>query len=149
MDLQDDQDRRSVSLFGFKAGDGRDNAGRACALPELEGGSGRRLASTSTPRASVPNPAASTPRKKAQTVTAAANAASWGEPPGTPVMTLDKRCLSCSGSASTVLAGFKLACLQYAPSPIMYQQGLHSRTELIRLRMDLLNQAKEQLRSIE
>jgi len=68
-----------------------------------------------------------------------------GEAEVSPVMTIDKRCLSCSGNTATVLAGFKLACLQYAPSPVLYRDVPHSRTELIRLRMELIKQAKDEL----
>ncbi len=34
-------------------------------------------------------------------------------PGGGNVIAIDNRCLSCSGQATTVLAGFKIACLQY------------------------------------
>lgn len=43
------------------------------------------------------------------------------------------------------LAGFKMACLQYAPGPVVYESTTYSRAELIRMRIDLLNQAKEHL----
>lgn len=124
LDMQDDQDRKSIALFGIKANDEKQkDTSRTCSLPELNGAAGGGRSSSATPRT-------------AQTSQA-------------PVMTIDKRCLSCSGSAATVLAGFKLACLQYAPSPVDYQKVTYSRSELIRLRMDLLQQAKEQLRSVD
>ena len=34
----------------------------------------------------------------------------------------DKRCLSCCSGTGTVLAGFKIACLNYAPGPVEYHQ---------------------------
>mmetsp|Transcript_64569 Transcript_64569/g.183279 ORF Transcript_64569/g.183279 Transcript_64569/m.183279 type:complete len:153 (+) Transcript_64569:2-460(+) len=134
LDLQDDQDRRSISVFGMKAaGDVRPRSPprQGCQLPDLDG---RRPQGPQT----SPGAPGGTPRRKA------ASAGVAGEPG--PVLSLDKRCLSCSGSSATVLAGFKLACLQYAPGPVMYQQAPHSRLELIRLRLELLGQAKEQLK---
>lgn len=67
----------------------------------------------------------------------------------TPIISLEKRCLSCSANPTTGLAGFKMACLKYAPSPIEYERVTYSRTELIGLRLDLLRQIKEQMRMIE
>jgi len=64
-----------------------------------------------------------------------------------PVITVDKRCLSCSGSHATVLAGFKLACLQYTPGPVEYQKVIYDRTELLDLQIKLVEQAKERLKS--
>merc|ERR1712137_739626 len=66
-----------------------------------------------------------------------------------PVVTIDKRCLSCSGSAATTLAGFKLACLQYAPSAVEYEQEIYGRSELINKRLGLLEQAKKQLNAFD
>merc|ERR1712217_228599 len=125
LDMQDDQDRKSIALFGIKGNENQKERSKTCSLPELNGVGGRNSALSPRTPAAPPAPAA------------------------VPVMTIDKRCLSCSGSAATVLAGFKLACLQYAPSPVEYQKVTYSRSELIRLRMDLLSQAKEQLRSID
>lgn len=66
-----------------------------------------------------------------------------------PTVMLDTRCLSCSGNQATVLAGFKMACLQYAPTPVLYEKSAYTRTELIKLRVDLLEQVREQLRQVE
>jgi hypothetical protein len=130
LDWQDDQDRKSVALYGYKAGDNRPPPGvqRPWTLPDIEGAA--RATGKLTPRGKLKESSGmSTPRTGV-----------------TPVMTIDNRCLSCSGSAATVLAGFKLACLEYAASPVEYQKATYSRAELIRLQMDLLRQAKEQLR---
>jgi len=148
LELQDDQDRKSISLFGYKGAEGKqapysphkEDTARGWTLPELDPGGSQRsrsLVPATTPRTSM-DPTR-TPRRKAGTLAAGGEA-------DAPVMTIDKRCLSCSGNASTVLAGFKLACLSYAPSPVVYRDMPHSRSELIKLRMDLLAQAKEQLR---
>jgi predicted nucleic acid-binding Zn-ribbon protein len=63
------------------------------------------------------------------------------------IMTLDQRCLSCNSNRGMALAGFKIACLSYSPTPVEYQKSNYSREELLRLQMDLLKQAQETLRS--
>mmetsp|Transcript_6004 Transcript_6004/g.14338 ORF Transcript_6004/g.14338 Transcript_6004/m.14338 type:complete len:564 (+) Transcript_6004:67-1758(+) len=62
-----------------------------------------------------------------------------------PVIGVDNRCLSCSGQAATVLAGFKIACLQYKPAPVKYMAQTYERHELLQIRHDLLEQAHEQI----
>merc|ERR1719281_1833746 len=63
---------------------------------------------------------------------------------GEPVISVDNRCLSCSGQAQHVLSGFKMACLQYAPGPVTFSSGsgapkkLYKREELLDLRQRLL-----------
>jgi chromosome segregation ATPase len=63
------------------------------------------------------------------------------------IMSLDQRCLSCNSNRNMALAGFKIACLQYNPTPVEYQKNSYSREELLRLQTDLLKQAKELLMS--
>lgn len=104
LDIQDDWDRQSVALMGFKDKDSKEAAGL-------------RRASTG-------------PNQK-----------SHG-----PVMTVDNRCLSCSGQSSQVLAGFKIACLQYRPTPVEYKSQTWERCELLEYRKQILTQASEQLR---
>jgi hypothetical protein len=48
-----------------------------------------------------------------------------------PVVSIDKMCQSCTGQASIVLSAFKMACLAYAPSQVMYSKQFFSRKELI------------------
>lgn len=143
LELQDDQDRRSIALFGYKPGaeDGNSalsqhrrstSRGGACTLPELDGSRSARAGKA-------------TPRRRLAPADGTGNFGTIPE----PVVTLDKRCLNCSGSQATVLAGFKVACLQYAPSPVEYKKATYVRTELINLRIDLLNQVKEQLQNME
>jgi myosin heavy subunit len=64
---------------------------------------------------------------------------------GESVISVDNRCLSCSGQAQHVLSGFKMACLQYAPGPVTFSKQLYKREELLDLRQRLLEQALEQL----
>jgi len=123
LDAQDDLDRKSMALCGFKSSD----SGKTSQLPAIDGSKGMK-----------------TPRRGYTKEDSGGGGAAGGE----QVLSLDKRCLSCSGNMGTVLAGFKLACLQYAPSPVEYQKAMYSREELIRLQMDLLIQAKDQLTSV-
>merc|ERR1712139_451282 len=72
-------------------------------------------------------------------------AAAEGADSGEAVISVDNRCLSCSGQAQHVLSGFKMACLQYAPGPVSFSKKLYKREELLDLRQRLLEQAQEQL----
>jgi len=142
LDAQDDIDRKSIALFGYKtnAGAPGQETSRVSVLPQIDGG----------PKM--------TPRRKLAgtrpTCSGLADGSLWSDGSGvgdvcSPTITLDKRCLSCSGSSATVLAGFKLACLEYAPNSVEYKKVMYSRSDLIRLRADLLKQASEQLRAVE
>lgn len=62
-----------------------------------------------------------------------------------PVVRVDNRCLSCSGQAPLVLTAFKMACLQYSPSPVEHQGTTHDRDVLIQQRYDLLQNAQQAL----
>merc|ERR1719197_1637411 len=64
---------------------------------------------------------------------------------GAPVVSVDNRCLSCSGQTATVLAGFKIACLQYAPGQVKYDMKDFDRSELLNMRNELVEQAHEAL----
>jgi len=68
-----------------------------------------------------------------------------GSESGENVITIDNRCLSCSGQAQHVLSGFKMACLQYAPGPVTFSKKMYKREELLELRQNLLEQAQDQL----
>jgi len=61
------------------------------------------------------------------------------------VVSVDNRCLSCSGQTATVLAGFKIACLQYAPGQVKYDMKDFDRSELLNMRNELVEQAHEAL----
>merc|ERR1712139_323622 len=61
------------------------------------------------------------------------------------VVSVDNRCLSCSGQTATVLAGFKIACLQYAPGQVKYDSKDFDRSELLNMRNELVEQAHEAL----
>mmetsp|Transcript_60387 Transcript_60387/g.143946 ORF Transcript_60387/g.143946 Transcript_60387/m.143946 type:complete len:711 (+) Transcript_60387:100-2232(+) len=60
---------------------------------------------------------------------------------GPPMISVDQRCLSCSGQAQTVLSGFKMACLQYTPGPVTHGKKTWTRGGLLEMRQKLLEQA--------
>jgi len=139
LEKQDDQDRKNIALFGWKADrtdTPREKQSASCSLPELgsdKTGAATALLSNRTPR-----------RKPEATPVHSAR----GTPGSECTVTIDQRCLSCSGSPATVMAGFKMACLQYTPAPVEHRKKMYSRAELIQERADLLTQAKEQLHTI-
>jgi hypothetical protein len=141
IDMQDDHDRKAVALYGYKAGGegpaphgAGANMNLSSTVPTLPGLARDRGGDSARAR---------TPRKHSLA------RKTQSEDFRDPVYTVDKRCLSCSGTSQTVLAGFKMACLQYAPGPVAYERAMYSRSELIRMRIDLLTQAKDQLQLLE
>lgn len=58
-----------------------------------------------------------------------------------PIVKVDQRCLACSGSATTVLSAFKMACLQYNPSPVGFQEHDYTRFEILHRIRDFLADA--------
>eukprot|EP00927_Polykrikos_kofoidii_P049222 TRINITY_DN43316_c0_g1_i1.p1 TRINITY_DN43316_c0_g1~~TRINITY_DN43316_c0_g1_i1.p1 ORF type:complete len:570 (+),score=105.33 TRINITY_DN43316_c0_g1_i1:62-1771(+) len=62
---------------------------------------------------------------------------------GKPIMSVDQRCLSCSNQATTVLTAFKMACLQYNPSLVKYEQQQYARADLLQSVNDVMQRAKE------
>ena len=62
-----------------------------------------------------------------------------------PYVSLDKQCLTCSGQSSVVMKAFKIACLAYKPSPVVFPE-----TEMkSHLRIDLLNLKGKMLKNLE
>eukprot|EP00920_Eleutheroschizon_duboscqi_P042893 GHVT01102132.1.p1 GENE.GHVT01102132.1~~GHVT01102132.1.p1 ORF type:complete len:570 (-),score=82.48 GHVT01102132.1:1026-2651(-) len=96
LEIQDDIDRRRVALMGYK---------------ESQASGGSSGSGSTTARQS-----------RASVGRGGSVSVSTGGPGGAmpPVISLDQRCVSCSGQSTTVLAGFKIACLQYHPGPITY-----------------------------
>lgn len=129
-DLQDEKDRKEIGLYGAKS---------AALPPEKDVGlpdilNQRNSAMSASPRKST------LVKKRMSKV---------GEVMGDvtePVVSFDSRCLSCSGSMSTVLAGFKMACLRYEPGAVEYEGSTYSRSELVRKRAELLEQARAALK---
>ena len=54
------------------------------------------------------------------------------------VVSLDKRCLSCAGQSSSVISAFKVACLAYEPSQVLFQERKFTRKHLIRVQRKIL-----------
>jgi len=67
------------------------------------------------------------------------------EADGQTVLNVDERCLSCCGKAQTVLSGFKMACLQYSPAPVLFARTTYNRSDLLGLREKMLAQVNESL----
>jgi len=128
LDYQDDADRAKVALMGYKDQKPGDN------LPAGSKGP-KRPASVQGMHGESQHSA----RSKG-------NDDSDGTGRG-PVVSVDQRCISCSGQAATVMAGFKVACLQYAPGPVQYQNRTFERKDLLGLRQQLLDQANEALQN--
>merc|ERR1719265_54768 len=61
------------------------------------------------------------------------------------VISIDNRCLSCSGTHNEILEGFKIACLNYTPGQVSYEKFSYDRSELMNIRQDLLSQSAEVL----
>merc|ERR1712187_1022339 len=124
--MQDDHDRKNIALFGYKSAEAKDNK-PACSLPDL-----------SHDRANGGSHSARGPRKRTASANNMTPSMNFNAAAEAPVLSLDRRCLSCSGSSGTVLAGFKLACLTYAPTQIEFEKATYSRSELISQRLDML-----------
>merc|ERR1719247_1940954 len=108
--LQDDEDRRSIALYGQKPAVTPDKD----KLPDIS-----------------PGTRAMSPRKTVRPT-------SLQE----PVVSLDNRCLSCSPNGGTVLAGFKMACLQYQPGLVQCEGKSYNRSDLIKRQKELLQQVR-------
>eukprot|EP00920_Eleutheroschizon_duboscqi_P042903 GHVT01102142.1.p1 GENE.GHVT01102142.1~~GHVT01102142.1.p1 ORF type:complete len:237 (-),score=21.76 GHVT01102142.1:201-911(-) len=119
LEIQDDIDRRRVALMGYK---------------ESQASGGSSGSGSTTARQS-----------RASVGRGGSVSVSTGGPGGAmpPVISLDQRCVSCSGQSTTVLAGFKIACLQYHPGPITYNAKVFNRSDLLSVRSKLLVQAHE------
>merc|ERR1719265_2577563 len=131
LELQDSVDRKRIALMGVK--DDELSLNRSYGTtpqrprPEARGQSG----ATTTPRATTA-PGGAKPKMGKQ---------------NQPIVSVDTRCLSCSGQAPLVMAAFKMACLQYTPSKVEYQAQAYDRHDLLQHRQTLLRRAYDALRS--
>jgi len=119
LSVQDDDDRAKVALIGYKDNKGSVARPTSTSMARRSGGCGHDGPSRGGGGGAGP-----------------------GKP---PVISVDTRCLSCSGQAQHVLSGFKMACLQYAPGDVHYCKRLWRRDELLEKRQQLLAQANDQL----
>merc|ERR1719265_736237 len=132
LELQDSVDRKRIALMGVKDDDlslSR-NYGTSPQRPRPEarqqGGAAEK-----TPRATTA-PGGAKPKAGKQ---------------NQPIVSVDTRCLSCSGQAPLVMSAFKMACLQYTPSKVEHQAQAYDRQELLQHRQTLLRRAYDALRS--
>jgi hypothetical protein len=58
-------------------------------------------------------------------------------------ISLKPECLSCTGQNSTIYSAFKIACLNYSPSDVPFNNKLYPRRELIKLLEDYIFHIKE------
>ena len=56
---------------------------------------------------------------------------------------MDKECLTCAGVPSHTMELFKLACIQYKPSSVIYRQNNLSRKQLLAMRRTLVDKCEE------
>lgn len=148
LDLQDGRDRSKVALMGFPE-------------PKDEPASAKRPSTSTSTRPSTGAPSSRPGTRDTARADSTSRPGTRGRGRGGlmgtacqpsaetdegPVISLDNRCLSCSGHGQTVLSGFKMACLQYTPSPVAFANKTHNRMELLELRQKLLDQAVDALR---
>lgn len=55
-----------------------------------------------------------------------------------PVISMDKNCMSCTGEKPIIQSLFKMACLAYTPSPIIYSSQEFARKELISIQKRMI-----------
>ncbi|CAG9331176.1 unnamed protein product [Blepharisma stoltei] len=55
-----------------------------------------------------------------------------------PVVSIDKQCQSCAGQSSIVMNAFKMACLAYTPSLVLYGGSQFNRKELIDIQKKII-----------
>lgn len=130
---QDNADRGKVALMGYREGPKTGDAAGRGAGTSGGGGSG----------AAGPSPRA---RSKHHHHALKPGSDPVAENGG---ISLDPRCLSCSGQSGTTLSAFKMACLQYKPGPVAVPVGdrtiMYSRAELLDMQSNLLKEAHDAL----
>eukprot|EP00927_Polykrikos_kofoidii_P077729 TRINITY_DN74646_c0_g1_i1.p1 TRINITY_DN74646_c0_g1~~TRINITY_DN74646_c0_g1_i1.p1 ORF type:complete len:691 (-),score=166.17 TRINITY_DN74646_c0_g1_i1:57-2129(-) len=137
LSVQDDSDRAKVALVGYRDKNATTGASGSCSPAWPSSCTG----GTKTPLPPVPKVA----RGKSPSGKSSRVQSPVGDDGSGPVITVDQRCLSCSGHGKQVLAGFKIACLQYAPGPVTFAKRTYTRPELLEIRDRFLTQAAESL----
>jgi len=133
LELQDSLDRKRIALMGVKDDELSLNRsyGTTPQQPRPEVRQLRTSGTSASPRATTA-PSGAKPKTGKQ---------------NQPIVKIDNRCLSCSGQAPLVMAAFKMACLQYQPSKVEYQEQAYDRQELLQHRHTLLSNAAYALRT--
>ena len=67
------------------------------------------------------------------------------------MISLDKNCLTCStgNQNEAVMRAYKMACLQYEPSPVEFESSQYTRHELIEAKNILLKYCLSQLKHLD
>eukprot|EP00928_Gymnodinium_smaydae_P020333 TRINITY_DN17862_c0_g1_i2.p1 TRINITY_DN17862_c0_g1~~TRINITY_DN17862_c0_g1_i2.p1 ORF type:complete len:621 (-),score=149.69 TRINITY_DN17862_c0_g1_i2:495-2357(-) len=132
VEMQDSQDRKRIALVGVKDEESA-------------------LARTTATEPQYPRPEARRPTASAYSGKKAPSGAKAGAPLSArgggqdPVVRVDNRCLGCSGQSPLVLSAFKMACLQYTPSPVPFGGSLRDRDDVLQERSQLLGKARDLL----
>ena len=61
-------------------------------------------------------------------------------------ISLDKQCISCSGQVNMITSAFKIACLAYTPSPVLFRGSAYQRTDLLEMQRNIFEGAVEESR---
>jgi hypothetical protein len=131
LELQDSVDRKRIALMGVKDDELSLSRGYGTDKQRPRPEARDKAGAQATPRATT---APGGPKQK------------MGKQ-NQPIVSVDTRCLSCSGQAPLVMAAFKMACLQYTPSKVEYQAQAYDRQELLQHRQTLLRRAYDALRT--
>ena len=56
-----------------------------------------------------------------------------------PSITIDKQCLSCSGQPNFVTTAFKIACLAYSPTSVVFKETVYERSEMLEIQKRIID----------
>ena len=59
-------------------------------------------------------------------------------------ISLDKQCISCSGQVNMITSAFKIACLAYTPSPVIYRENTYQRIDLLEMQKKVIEGISEE-----
>jgi len=127
LEMQDVIDRKKIALMGVK-----DDEAQMARTYQSEPQQPRPECRATTA------PGSARTGRGGRSQTASAN-------PQEPVVRVNTKCLSCSGQAPLVLSAFKMACLQYAPSPVEHDGKHQDRQDLLNRRHGLLQRCRSAL----
>jgi hypothetical protein len=70
--------------------------------------------------------------------------------PNNQVISLDSKCLNCQNNASGIDRSiiyqlFKIACLQYKPSPLQLQGRVYQRIEILQMKQQLVTDMEREI----
>lgn len=127
LDLQDDNDRKSINLIGVNGVTPSTDQNLPSCLPSSRQNTSR----PATQNRTRPLTQQSLLRRRS----AETSPTSF---PKRPVVHLDKTCQGCSGNNGFVVSAFKMACLAYEPTPVKFRHHEYDRKHLIQTRSNIL-----------